>query len=86
MTVVQAGNGGRRIRLHQHFWLYMEVGVGTMSVYVHMCAWAHMWKLEDNLKESVPSFHHVGPGKQSQVPDLLVLSPVPGQLFLFVYF
>lgn len=29
--------------------------------------WTHMWQSEDNLRESTPSFHHVGLGTQTQV-------------------
>lgn len=37
---------------------------------VCMCATAYVWKLEDNVQESVLFFHRVGPREQTQVVRL----------------
>lgn len=43
-------------------------------VYLHVCAYAcmcaHRWTSEDNMPESILSFHHVGLSDESQVISL----------------
>lgn len=42
-----------------------------LCVYCSACVWEFMWRSEDNMQESVFSFHHVDAGDQSHSENLV---------------
>lgn len=43
------------------------------------------WRSEENLEELLPSFHHMGPGNQTQVMGLYLLSRLKVEIFIKRY-
>jgi hypothetical protein len=56
-----------------HTHIHTSTHSGTLKKNIHLCVFGYvhttvcMWRSGDNLRELVLSFHHVGPGHQTQV-------------------